>query len=274
MKVFFKNQLIDEDLAKVSISDRSFRFGDGVFETLFVYQTKIWDFKTHYNRLKAGLEAFFIDIDLSDLENKCKELININKIQTGYLRIIVSRGENQAGAIGYLPKDTNPYMIIQGFEKPLPEFSVLDLYVSSYTAHQKLVSKVNSSTLYVLSMIEAQKNSCDNALILDTNTSICETASGNIFWFVGDEIFTPSLDLPFVPGTVRKKILECAQVHEGKFSLEDIKSADEIFMSNIGYMIAGIKSIKAFDGLIVKSKSFDKTLKLRSLLLKSISSEA
>ena len=142
-KVYFKNNFIDESEAKISIADRSFRFGDGIFETLLVHKGKIFDYQSHHTRIINGLKDFFIEIDLSKLESLCEELIRVNKLNTAYIRIIISRGENGPGSIGYLPKNSKPYLIIQSFETKLPEFKTLKLSLSSYRAYKKLNSKIN-----------------------------------------------------------------------------------------------------------------------------------
>ena len=122
-------------------------------------------------------------------------------------------------------------------------------------------------------MLEAENNKCDNALILDYSENICETASGNVYWFKNSKLYTPENSLPFIEGTVQKKIFNLfnAEIIYGKFKLEDLKDADEVFMSNIGCLIAGISSIVlAFaDKIIYESKSndFTETLKLREKLL-------
>lgn len=270
-KVYFKDRFIEETEAKVSITDRSFRFGDGVFETLLIHKKNIFDFNTHYQRLLGGLKAYYIDIDISNLEKLCLELINLNKIKTGYIRIIISRGENGLGSVGYCPKNCKPYMLIQSFEKELPKFSILNLWLSSYRSHQSLSSKVNSSANYVLSMLEADHNSCENALILDTEANICETGSGNIYWFKDLKLYTPEASLAFIPGTIQKKIFKLfdGEIIQGKFKLEDIKNADEVFMSNVGALIAGIKSITSSKDFIYQNLNnhFHETLKLREKIM-------
>ena len=268
--VFFKDKFIDESDALVSINDRSFRFGDGVFETLLVVNSKIFDFERHLERLKNGLKDFFIDLDVSNLENICTELVAKNQLATGYLRVIVSRGRNGPGSIGYLPRNCEAYLVVQSFEKELADFRELNLWLSSYKAFTKPSSKTNSSANYLLSMLEADRNSCDNALILDHEDYICETASANIFWFKDDILYTPESSLAFVPGTVQEKIMDLyeTEIIVGKFKLSDIQDADEVFMTNIGCLLAGIITIKAEKGMIYQSNSdFTKSLALRKKLL-------
>lgn len=74
--------------------------------------------------------------------------------------------------------------------------------------------------LYTMVMIEAQDHGCANALILNTEDMVCETATGNVFWVKDDGLYTPEPPLPFVPGTVRKCVLKLSTlpVKEGCYS--------------------------------------------------------
>lgn len=249
MLAYFKDQFLPENQCHVSINDRSFRFGDGVFDTCLVVNGQIYDFARHKARLENGLDAYKIKLDTTNLENICHELINRNSLENGYVRIIVSRGENGLNALGYLPKDAVPYLIIQTTEKPYPAFKPLSLFVSSQIAVSKPPSKTNNSLPYTLAMLEANEQNCDNALLLNKSGHICETASGNIFWIKDGILYTPSLDLELVAGTMREKALELwdGEKVEGHFTLKDLQTADEVFMSNIATIIAPITNIAPID---------------------------
>ncbi len=121
-------------------------------------------------------------------------------------------------------------------------------------------------------MMEARDAGCDNALILDTHGHVCETASGNIFWVKDDVLYTPELSLPFVPGTVRKKIIEHSPlpVKEGRYTLSELAPADEIFMTNVGMLVVTVSSIVSID---FKVKSDDVTRQFRQLIEKEITAE-
>lgn len=245
MLAYYKGKFLPENECHVSINDRSFRFGDGIFDTCLVIAGQIYNFTRHKERLENGLRTYKIKLDTTDLENLCRELIKKNSLQDGYVRIVVSRGENGSGAIGYLPKDTIPYLMIQTSEKPYPAFKALSLFLSSHIAATKPPSKTNNSLLYTLAMMEAREQDCDNALLLNKNGHICETASGNIFWVKDGVLYTPSLDLELVAGTMREKALELweGKKIEGHFTLQDLQTADEVFMSNIASIIAPITAI-------------------------------
>jgi len=263
--VFFKDRFLPEEECRVSIHDRSFRFGDGIFETLLVYNSRIYRFPHHLERLKNGLSAAKIALDISLLEKLCHELIAKNTLKEGYLRIVVSRGENGPGAIGYLPKDAKPYFLIQSMEKPYPAFREINLWRSSQVASQHSPSKTNNALLYTLAMMEAEEQGCDNALLLNHEGIITETASGNLFWVKDGVLFTPSRDLPLVPGTMRRRVLELwdGAKQEGHFSLEALQLADEIFMTNIGHIVASVTEIRPLN---LTFKTGQRTRELRKLL--------
>ena len=245
MLAYFKDRFLPEEECHVSVHDRSFRFGDGIFETWLVREGRIYDFAAHKQRLDAGLSAIFITIDTSRVEALCYELIAKNKLQNGYVRFIASRGES-VGLVGYKPGNDPAYFVLQTVEKPYPAFADISLYVSQHRASLHLPSKTNNALLYTLAMIEAEQQACDNALILDTHGHICETASGNIFWVKNNILYTPSLELPFVPGTMRARIMALwdGKSEEGTYLLDALKGADEIFMTNVGMLVAGVKSVK------------------------------
>lgn len=242
---YFKDKLLPESECHISIHDRSYRFGDGIFDTCLVVGGNIYDFARHRERLENGLRTYKIKLDTSGIENLCRELIKKNSLQNGYVRIVVSRGENGPSAMGYLPKDTVPYLMIQTSEKAYPAFKEISLFLSSQIATVRPPSKINNSLLYTLAFMEADEQGCNNALLLNKDGYVCETASGNIFWVKDDVLYTPSLDLELVAGTMRAKTIELweGKKQEGPFKLSELQNADEVFMTNIASIIAPVTAI-------------------------------
>lgn len=245
MEIYFKNRFVSDEAPLITVHDRSFRFGDGVFETIIVHNSRLFDWPRHERRLKNGLEYFGIALDISKAAKTALELIKRNNIKEGYIRIIVSRGD-KSGGLGYKPTDAEPYIVIQTIDKKLPEFNPSKLMVSSTRAFYKLPSKVNSALHYVMALKEAAENGCDNALLLDAEGNICESATSNIFWAKDNILYTPSDDLPFVLGTMREKILSLwkGEVREGRFKLDELAQADEIFLTNVGMLVSPVDKIK------------------------------
>lgn len=269
MQIYFRDKFIDEAAAHISVNDRSFRFGDGVFETAIICNARVWDWPSHATRLQNGLEFYDLDIDISNILGIAAELIKKNKIVQGYLRVIISRGETHA--VGYKIDNPAPYMVVQVASKPLPEFQTIKLAICSLRAYYHTPCKTNNALLYTRATMEADAAGCDNALLLSHDDYICETANGNLFWIKGDVLYTPSLDLPLVPGTLRQRILDLwdGEVEQGKFNLDALSDADEIFMSNVGGIVTIIGKIQ---NLEIKIKSQSKTAQLRDEIIKQIKS--
>ena len=83
-------------------------------------------------------------------------------------------------------------------------------------------------------------------MLLDANKNICETASGNIFWVKNGEIFTPSKDLALIPGSIRERVIKLCKVKQGKFKIDVLKKADEVFMTNVSHLVLPFTEIKLF----------------------------
>lgn len=179
--IYAQEHFIPADTPFITANDRSFRFGDGIFETILVVDGNMYDIDSHFARLKNGLQYFRIKLDISGLQTICEEIIQKNACNEGYVRIIASRGTNNTGGLGYLPGETEPYFVVQTVQKPFPSFQALKLWVSSYQAHLHLPSKVNNAMLYTMALMEAKDHQCENALILNSEHFICETATGNLF---------------------------------------------------------------------------------------------
>ncbi len=254
--IYVRNEFIADNLPFLTIYDRSFRFGDGIFETILVHDQAMYNFAAHRQRLENGLKFFRINLDIAELEEKCVALLKKNNCRSGYLRIIVSRGANGVAATGYAPSaDGNeacePYYVLQTIDKEFPQFRAQKIMISKWRANLSLPCKVNSALLYTMSAFEAREAGFDNALLLDDAGNVCEAASGNIFWIKKQILYTPELSLPLIPGIIRRRIIELSPlpVVEGSYNISELMAADEIFISNVGGLVTIVSELGKGDFL-------------------------
>lgn len=247
-KIIVNGEMLDETSNIAGVNNRGLKFADGIFETIRVENSIPYMWNEHINRLKEGLRIIGIKDDIDDLYQQSIALLNENKYKDAVIRIMVVRGGE---SIGYLPSNVlKPMVIIQTTDLPEYNDEMSNLWIGS---HKKIPSeclpqnvKYNQAMHSILSKVEADENKCFESLILNLDGSISETSSGNIFWVKGGIIYTPSKDCNILPGTIREKIL-ClfsSRVKEGKFYLEDIKNADEVFITNSIWKIRKICSIE------------------------------
>lgn len=246
-----------EDCLATTITpdDRSFRFGDGVFETLIVHRGKLFHPEAHQHRLQRGLAYFQILLSIDDfvpvLQNACP-------ITEGYLRVVVSRGQGTALSMGYaITDDLKPTVIVQGVAKDVtpwgdavPLWQRLKIPMNALVSSVPLVylypCKTNNALPYVLALQEATQAGCQQAILTNPQGIVCETATANIAWIKDDVIYTPAPDLPMVPSTIRQWVEQhggypIRYVHH---TLKDLWEADGVFIMNVGGLIAPLMGIK------------------------------
>jgi branched-chain amino acid aminotransferase len=242
-KFIFKNhQLIKEKQAQISIHERGFLFGDGIFETCKIFNGKIYDYKSHENRIKSGLKSLKFSAEIFDLEKKSYQLIKKNKIKNGILRISISRG---IGSAGYLPTyESKALIIIETLpERTLPK--TISLGISSYKTPKNSLGKTSNALPYILTKIEAQGKKLFDCIMLSQENFIAETSSANIFWVKNGKIFTPKKSCGILLGTVRDKILKKSfvKIKEVEAKISALKNADEIFLTNSSFLITPVDNL-------------------------------
>ena len=241
------NKIVAENKALISVKERGFLFGDGVFETCRIFDKKIYNWQAHLKRLEAGLQAVKIKAKINDLEEQAAELIAKNSIKEGILRIYISRG---IGSSGYLPSSNmKPLIVIETKALPSLPKAPISLWVSKTTkpsanslpVNYKLAQGLNST----LARIEAVDNDCFDSLLLNDLDQICETSSANIFWVKNDILYTPDENCGLLLGTVRQRIIELSllKVVKVKAKLKDLLLADEVFITNVSFGVLAIDNI-------------------------------
>lgn len=254
------NNLIKDKEALISINERGFLYGDGLFETCHIFNQRIINFNNHIQRIKIGLDTLKIKTDLDNLEKNCYRLIKKNQIKNGLLRISISRG---IGSIGYLPKNNcKPLTIIQT-SKITQTPSKIILGISSIKA-PSIPFKSTNSIPYILAKIEAKQRNLFDVIMLDEKNNICETSSANIFWIKNKKIFTPSDECNIIKGCVRSHLLNLKQlkINQVKTKISHLENADAILITNSRFLIKSVDELVIIKNNIKFKKNFNKKITL------------
>ena len=246
--IILNHQLLPSEKAFISVDDRGFRFGDGVFETIRVHAGVPYQFDWHAERLRKGLGAIKIEANLHRLNEACRSLLKENKVSEGILRIQVTRG---SGSLGYKPTNaTPPTLLIETRALPAMDGAPVSLFLSSYQkispqmlpVQYKLCQGLSST----LAIMEAEANGCDEALLLNAKGELCETGSGNIFWVKNAIIYTPMLACGVLEGAMRASVMRLspASVCEVAATLADLQDADEVFITNAVWGVRRVKTLQ------------------------------
>ncbi len=249
---YVNGRFVPEEQATVSIFDRGFLYGDGVFETMRVYGGKVFRLNEHLHRLCAGLTRLKIGAPLSEeqLRALCEELIDRNGLANGMARIAITRG---AGGIGLSMREKQPQTVValaQPREFPLwsPGVRVITS-AARLDADSPLADVKSAGRLpYILAKLEAEQEGGDDAVLFNTHGSAMELTASNLFTVKNGELFTPPLSDGPLPGVTRKAVLALAEelqiaTYETSCGTEFMADADEMFATNSITEVAPVISL-------------------------------
>jgi aminodeoxychorismate lyase len=242
MIAFINGQFLPENEAKVSIFDRSFLYGDGLFETIRIYQGKPFRWAQHLARLQSGADFLRIALPFTpaELAAYAVELLRQAEMASGLLRFTLSRGTGQRGYSPRCAQDALVVMALRALDEP--EAAVprqWRLMTSTFRARARDVLcqfKTCNKLSQVLARAEAEACGADEALLLNDQGHVAESSSANVFWIQGETVHTPSLQCGALPGVTRAAVLElCAQsgmrCAESASDIEVLAEADGVFLT-------------------------------------------
>jgi branched-chain amino acid aminotransferase len=261
----FNGTIVPQD-TNILTQNRGFLYGDAVFETVKIVNSKILFLEDHYFRLMSSMRVVRMEIPMNFTMEYFEEQLLSLVIDNDYskssrARITVFR--NDGGY--YLPKISTVSFLIHvvGLEDELYSFVQkeyeVDLFKDFYVTKQLLSSiKTSNRMLNITASIYANENGFDNCLLLNDSKNVVEAIQGNIFMLMGNKLITPPVSEGCLNGVMRKQILEIAkkveslEVVEEVISPFDLQKADELFITNV---IKGVQPITKY-----RKKDFDVVL--------------
>ena len=253
MTVFLNGEFVPAERASVSVLDRGFLYGDGLFETMRVHRGQPFCWDAHMERFERG--AAFLRIQSlhtrEQLLAAALNLIETNQLPDAVLRLMLSRG---AGARGYSPRGANTPTTVMMLH-PLLE---PPLSVSLVTAAHRITAgdlfapyKIANRLTHIMARADAEERGADEALLINTNGHVAETASGNIFWMEGETVCTPPDEAGALHGVTRGVVVGLCEslslrVERREASVARLQQSDGAFVTG---SVAGIVPVASLDGL-------------------------
>jgi aminodeoxychorismate lyase len=260
MVVFLNGTFVPSSQAVVPVNDRGFMYGDGLFETMRVVNGRPFRFAQHLERMVRGADYLKIPLPFTpkELEAFAAQLIEKNAMPEAVLRITLTRG---SGERGYTPAHSEKPFLVMTLHPLPPQRDDSGLRWSMITSSYHVPAsgaissfKTTSKILHVFARIEAHERGVDEALLLNTNGEVAETAGGNIFWVYQDKICTVPTGRGVLPGITRAVVLEVCQAlgfetNKRVIKPQHLRNAEGIFVTQ---SVLGIVPIVAFDGEAVR----------------------
>jgi aminodeoxychorismate lyase len=232
MIVFLNGQFVPENQAVISVFDRGFLYGDGLFEGIRVFNGKLFRWKQHLERFQHGADFLRIPVPFSPeaLKEFAKRLIAENQMLDSLLRLTLSRG---VGLRGYSPKNAErPTLVMATYPMPTVEPSNAPAWrvvTSSFhlPAGEPLARFKNLNKLpQVLARAEADAEGADEALLLNSDGYVVEGSTSNLFWIRDETVGTPPLPSGILPGVTRAVVMEICRTLETEVREENIAPAE------------------------------------------------
>ena len=269
MKSFinYNGRMLDEQEPVIKASDRSYRYGDGVFETIKVWKSKILLAELHFERLMFSLQTLKINrpklVTPERLKNEILELCGRNKCEdAARVRLSISRG---AGGL-YDSDDNFQYLIecstLTGTSSKLNENGVIiDIFPHARKSIDIFSNLKSSNYLpYTMAALYAKEKNLNDCLLLNMHDRICDATIANVFWVKDKTVFTPPLSEGCVAGVMRRYLIEKLatvgqSLKEEELGIRNLENADEVFFTNAIY---GIRWVKQFRENIYDNKISEK----------------
>jgi branched-subunit amino acid aminotransferase/4-amino-4-deoxychorismate lyase len=254
--LFYDGKISKTGKPLISPDNRSFRYGDGFFETMKMVNGNIILEDLHFERLFASLEllkfqktAYFTP---NYLRKQIAELVKKNGHQKlARIRLTIFRGE---GGL-YDVKDHSPHHLIQTWKLNAVNNKLNEngLVLGVFKDARKICDgfshvKSNNYLAYTMAALWAKQEKLNEALLLNPYDRIADATIANVFIVKDGAIKTPALSEGCVNGVMRKHVLQFSRrenmpVEETQLLVEDVLQASEIFLTNVIYGIKWVKRL-------------------------------
>ena len=256
---YVNGQFLPENEAKVSIFDRGFLFGDGIYEVTPVIDGRLVDREAHMSRLKRSLGEVRIDppVTLDEIDRLQAELVDKNGITEGRVYLQVSRGVAERDFP--FPKDPRPSLVMFARQVPFVDTEASRRGIRVKTVPDLRWKRRDIKTVMLLASAMAKQDAIeagfDDAWMVEDGL-VTEGSSNNAYIVKDGVITTRHLSNDILPGCTRRALLALAaetdvEVEEKPFTPEQAKAADEAFITsatNLVMPVVGIDEATVGDG--------------------------
>ncbi|TWO17317.1 D-amino-acid transaminase [Campylobacter lanienae] len=279
-KVFLNGEFIDKDSAKISIFDRGFIFGDGIYEVVPVINSIIVEKDGFWDRFQRSLNEISLNLPYThdEFESILNNLIEINSLKEGGLYIQITRG--------VAPRD---FSFVKGVKPTIMAFAFSDSVLEHPAAKSGITiistpdirwKRRDIKSISLLGQCYAKNQAtiagADECFMVEDGY-VTEAGSSSAFIIKDGALITKPLSNEILPGIRRNRLLNLAkqiglQIQERKFSMDEVYNADECFISAATIILLPV--IKADGKAINGGKIGEYTTKLRELYKRALKLEA
>jgi branched-chain amino acid aminotransferase len=261
LKIFIDGNFYDQAEAKISVFDHGLLYGDGIFEGIRAYNSRVFFLREHLLRLYDSAKAILlkIPIPLETMHEVVLETCRQNELKDGYIRLVVTRG---IGDLGMSPdKCPTPTVFIIAASIQLYPKEYYEQGLRVNTAPTQRVSPAALSPAIkslnylnnIMAKIEGNQYGAQESIMLNAEGYVAECTGDNVFVLKNGQIFTPPIYAGALGGITRRVIFDLAktlgkEVKETQLTRYDLFVADEIFLTGTGAEVVPVVNV---DGRVI-----------------------
>ena len=258
-------KLVSPEEAKISVFDRSFLFGDSVYETLRTYGGKIFAISQHVERLFESDRRIdlYISVGEEEIAARCQQTVDAGKNDESYCRLMVTRGVGSFGLASGLETPGSVLVMVRPYEPLDPVLyneglaGVIPKVRRNPPEALDPAIKSGNYLNNILGALEARRQGADDAVFLSLDGFVSEATTSSLFVVKEGVLKTPPLSVGILSGITRGLTLEVARaegvaVETPKFTREDLLASDEVFLTSTLKEVVPVRSV---DGVVVGSGS-------------------
>ncbi|MHC4985197.1 MAG: branched-chain-amino-acid transaminase [Planctomycetota bacterium] len=257
MKIWMDGELRERGDATIDVFDHGLLYGDGVFEGIRIYHGRVFQCTAHIDRLYHSADKIRLEIpygkkDLVEAMNLC---IRENGLtDNGYIRLVVTRGIGTLGLHPFFCPRPCVFIIadqIQLYPPELYETGMGVIIAKRPRINPAMLDPSVKSLNYlnnVMAKIEAIDVGLLEAVMLNDQGNVAECTGDNIFLVSDGKLITPPTSAGILIGVTRSIAIKLAgqlgiEVVERDFKPEEMKAADEIFLTGTAAEIMAVTKV-------------------------------
>lgn len=248
-EVFLNGEWIKSEEAFVSVFDRAFMFGDGIYEVTPFYEGKPFKLKEHLERLQYCLGQVQIPFDAFSLENTMMEAVSRAGFQDRDSAVYIQISRGKAHRTHYFPEEPKPTILLYAFPVNLLDFESKSWKVIVSEDKRWHRCDIKSTALMANIMANEEAISADfDENLLYRKGYFTEGSHSTAFFVKNEKVFTHPEGPNILSGVTRKEIIKMCidlniSVKEGKIHLDELVEIDEIFLTGTTTQIISVASV-------------------------------
>ena len=242
MTIYLNGQYLPIEEAKISVLDRGFIFGDGVYEVIPVYSRRAFRLPEHLRRLQHSLDSIKLANPHSDAEwtRIIGELVSCNNGEDQYLYLHITRGVAKRDHAFPNPP-VAPTVFMMSNPLPAPPAELLQSGIACITAPDNRWLRCDIKSIALLPNVLLRQMAvdagCAETILIRNNEFMTEGAASNIFVVKAGKLLAPPKDNLMLPGITYDVVLELAAAngipHEvRRIAVAEVFAADELLLTS------------------------------------------